>query len=67
MDFIRMATIAFSESEVRIEGETRVSVMEKEDSGFIRHAFALTFYRPAGELSDRDWLKDMLVQVIEQL
>lgn len=67
MPVIRVVSISLVESEFRVEGDYHFSVMEKEEGGFLRSHIDLSFYRPGKHLSDRDWLKDMLVQVIEQL
>ena len=67
MTQFRTVHMDMTESTVEIEGEIRFTVYETYGDDAARETIELTFYRPGSGIKNREWLKDMLVQVIEQL
>jgi len=67
MPYIRAIYVHFSETPHSIDGSMHVITYENMHSKSEDRTTTLNFYRPASGLKDGEWLKDMLVQVIEQL
>lgn len=67
MPFIRSIYIHLSETAHTIDGSRHVITYETMHSKSEDQTIEMQFYRPASGLKDNEWLKDMLVQVIEQL
>lgn len=67
MPFIRSMYLSASESPHDIQGRLNIHVIESNATDIKDEGIQLTFYRPKGILADHDWLKEILVQVIEQL
>jgi len=65
--YIRAVYLSLSETPHQIEGHVHTISYETMHSKSADDRIELTFYRPASGLKDHEWLKDMLVQVIEQL
>jgi len=67
MAFLRSAYINLYETHHEIAGKLTVHTMENMDGTMEDSTVSLHFYRPGSAVKDAEWLKDMLVQVIEQL
>lgn len=67
MPDFRSAHVEFTETTLDTQGGIRLYTAQQYGLGVERIEIPLSFYRPASGLKDNDWLKDMLVQVIEQL
>ena len=67
MAFVRTAYLAMHETAHEIEGQLRLYTMENMDGTTEQAVFELSFYRPASGVKPEEWVKDMLVQCIEQL
>jgi len=67
MAFVRCAYLALTETHHAIEGRVMLHTMENMDGVLDKVEIDLSFYRPSSGLPEKEWLKDMLVQVIEQL
>jgi hypothetical protein len=67
MPDFRALHIDIMESTLQIEGELRVTVFQKYGGAAEKTSKELTLYRPLAYATDDEWLKDVLVQVIEQL
>ena len=67
MAFVRTAYLALCETHHVIEGRLMVHTVEGMDDQVVKQEFEFNFYRPGSGIKDAEWLKDMLVQVIEQL
>lgn len=65
--YIRAIYISLSETPHQIEGHIHSIAYEDMHSKSSDKQIALTFFRPKSGLPESEWLKDMLVQVIEQL
>jgi len=67
MPYIRAIYISLSETPHQIEGHIHSIAYENMHAKSSDEQKALTFFRPKSGLPESEWLKDMLVQVIEQL
>jgi len=67
MPDFRTLYMNITESTLEIEGDFRVTVFQKYGGEAEKTRKELTLYRPLPYLNDEEWLKDVLVQVIEQL
>jgi len=67
MPYIRAVYLSLSETPHQIEGHVHTITYENMHSKSEDLRLELTFYRPSTGLKDNEWIKDMLVQVIEQL
>lgn len=67
MAFLRSAYINLYETHHEIAGKMTLHTMESIDGTMEDTTTILHFYRPGSAVKDGEWLKDMLVQVIEQL
>jgi hypothetical protein len=67
MPDFRTLHLDITESTLEIEGEIRVTVFQKYGGAAEKTTKALALYRPLPYSTDDEWLKDVLVQVIEQL
>jgi len=67
MPDFRAVHLDIMESTLQIEGEVRVTVFQSYGGAAEKDTKELTLYRPLPYATDHEWLKDVLVQVIEQL
>jgi len=65
--YVRAIYLSLSETAHQIEGHAHLITYVNMHDKSADNRIELTFYRPASGLKDHEWLKDMLVQVIEQL
>lgn len=65
--YIRAVYLSLTETPHHIEGHVHSIAYENEHSEPADDRIELTFYRPGSGLKTNEWLKDMLVQIIEQL
>lgn len=65
--YVRAIYLSLTESAHHIEGHVHSIAYENAHSEAADERIELTFYRPNSGLKTNEWLKDMLVQVIEQL
>jgi hypothetical protein len=67
MAFLRSMYINVYETHHEIAGKLSIHTMESVNGSLDDRTIDLTFYRPGSAVAEADWLKDVLVQVIEQL
>jgi len=67
MPYIRAIHLDIMESTLQIEGEVRLTVFQSYGGEAVKQTKELALYRPLPYATDDEWLKDVLVQVIEQL
>jgi len=67
MAFLRSMYINVYETHHEIAGRMSIHTMETVNGSVEDKTKELTFYRPGSAVAESDWLKDVLVQVIEQL
>jgi len=67
MPDFRTMHLDITESTLEIEGQYRVTVFQKYGGAAEKVTKELALYRPLPYATDDEWLKDVLVQVIEQL
>jgi hypothetical protein len=67
MPYVRTAYLSLSETGHEITGHIHVIGYETMHSAVEDYRIPLTFFRPTSGIKDAEWLKDMLVQAIEQL
>jgi len=67
MPDFRTVHIDVTESTLEIYGSLRLVTFEKYGDDKATETIELSLYRPVPYLEDHQWLKDVLVQVIEQL
>jgi hypothetical protein len=67
MPDFRAVHLDIIESTLQIEGELRITVFAAYGGQAEKTSKELTLYRPLPYAKDDEWLKDVLVQVIEQL
>ena len=67
MAFVRTAYLALHETHHQIGGKLTIHTMESMDGTMETETIDFHFYRPGSAVNDKDWAKDLLVQVIEQL
>jgi len=67
MTYHRSAYLSLHENHAEIKGSVHMITYDSQDSEAESRIAEFTFYRPGSITKDAEWLKDMLVQVIEQL
>jgi hypothetical protein len=67
MPYVRTAYLSLSETDQSIQGHVHGIVYEHMHAVPEDFRIDMSFYRPGSGLKFNEWLKDVLVQVIEQL
>ena len=67
MPDFRAFHLDITESTLEIDGEIRTMQFEYYGGEPTKQTKELSLYRPLSGITDHEWLKDVLVQVIEQL